>query len=105
VAKKTARASQGTPAVVSLEKAGVPHTLHAYDHDPSSEIGFGMEAAEAIGVDPPQVFKTLLADVDGRLVVGIVPVDRKLDLKALARAAGGKKAAMADPTAAERATG
>ena len=84
------RASHGTPAVVSLEKAGVPHTLHPYEHDPSSELSFGMEAAEAIGVDAPQVFKTLLADVDGKLVVGIVPVDRKLDLKALARAAGGK---------------
>ncbi|WP_285107182.1 Cys-tRNA(Pro) deacylase [Promicromonospora sp. MEB111] len=102
---KSARASHGTPAVVTLEKSGVPHTLHPYEHDPTSDIGYGMEAAEAIGVDAPQVFKTLLADVDGKLVVGIVPVDRKLDLKALARAAGGKKAAMADPAAAERATG
>ncbi len=105
VVKKTARASHGTPAVVALEKAGVPHTLHPYEHDPSSDLSFGLEAAEAIGVDAPQVFKTLLADVDGQLVVGIVPVDRKLDLKALARAAGGKKAAMAEPAAAERATG
>ena len=105
MAKKTARASHGTPAVVSLEKAGVSHTLHPYEHDPSSDLSYGMEAAEAIGVDAPQVFKTLLADVDGKLVVGIVPVDRKLDLKALARAAGGKKAAMAEPAAAERATG
>ncbi|MEU4365019.1 Cys-tRNA(Pro) deacylase [Promicromonospora sp. NPDC023987] len=103
--RKAARASHGTPAVVSLEQAGVPHTLHAYEHDPSSDLSFGMEAAEAIGVDAPQVFKTLLADVDGKLVVGIVPVDRKLDLKALARAAGGKRAAMAEPAAAERATG
>jgi Cys-tRNA(Pro)/Cys-tRNA(Cys) deacylase len=91
--------------VVSLEKAGVPHTLHPYEHDPSSDLSFGMEAAEAIGVAAPQVFKTLLAEVDGKLVVGIVPVDRKLDLKALARAAGGKRAAMAEPAAAERATG
>ena len=90
---------------MSLEQAGVPHTLHAYEHDPSSDLGFGMEAAEAIGVDAAQVFKTLLADVDGKLVVGIVPVDRKLDLKALARAARGKRAAMAEPTTAERATG
>lgn len=105
MAKKTARATHGTQAVVTLEKAGVPHTLHPYEHDPSSDIGYGLEAAQAIGVEPPQVFKTLLADVDGKLVVGIVPVDRKLDLKALARAAGGKKAAMADPAAAERATG
>lgn len=103
--KKSKSAHGGTQAVVALERAGVPHTLHPYEHDPSSDIGYGMEAAEAIGVDAPQVFKTLLADVDGKLVVGIVPVDRKLDLKALARAAGGKKAAMAEPAAAERATG
>ncbi|MFD2793003.1 Cys-tRNA(Pro) deacylase [Promicromonospora vindobonensis] len=90
---------------MSLEKAGVPHTLHPYEHDPASDLSFGMEAAEAIGVDAPQVFKTLLAEVDGKLVVGIVPVDRKLDLKALARAAGGKRAAMAEPATAERATG
>ncbi|PUB24317.1 Cys-tRNA(Pro)/Cys-tRNA(Cys) deacylase [Promicromonospora sp. AC04] len=103
--KKSKSAHGGTQAVVALERAGVPHTLHPYEHDPSSGIGYGMKAAEAIGVDAPQVFKTLLADVDGKLVVGIVPVDRKLDLKALARAAGGKKAAMAEPAAAERATG
>jgi Cys-tRNA(Pro)/Cys-tRNA(Cys) deacylase len=106
VAKKPRTAAHGgTPAVVALEKAGVPHTLHPYEHDPASDLGYGLEAARAIGVEPAQVFKTLLADVDGRLVVGIVPVDRKLDLKAVARAAGGKKAAMADPAAAERATG
>ena len=103
--KRTARQSHGTPALVALEKAGIPHTLHPYEHDPSNALSYGIEAAEAIGVDPTQVFKTLLTDVDGRLVVGIVPVDRKLDLKALARAAGGKKAAMAEPAAAERATG
>ncbi|WP_369375369.1 Cys-tRNA(Pro) deacylase [Promicromonospora sp. Populi] len=103
--KRASRVTGGTPAVVSLEKAGVPHTLHPYEHDPASDLSYGMEAAEAIGVDAPQVFKTLLADVDGKLVVGIVPVDRKLDLKALARAAGGKKASMAEPAAAERATG
>ena len=62
---KSARASHGTPAVVTLEKSGVPHTLHPYEHDPSSDLSYGMEAAEAIGVDAPQVFKTLLADVDG----------------------------------------
>jgi Cys-tRNA(Pro)/Cys-tRNA(Cys) deacylase len=66
---------------------------------------FGREAADALGVEPDRVFKTLLADVDGRLVVGIVPVTGKLDLKALAAAVGGKKAAMADPALAERRTG
>lgn len=66
---------------------------------------FGREAADALGVEPDRVFKTLLADVDGRLVVGIVPVTGKLDLKALAAAVGGKKAVMADPAVAERRTG
>lgn len=105
VAKKTRNAAGATPAVVALEQAGVPHTLHPYDHDPSSDLGYGLEAARAIGVDPRQVFKTLMADVDGRLVVGIVPVDRMLDLKALAKAAGGKKAALADAAVAQRVTG
>lgn len=103
--RTTARASHGTPAVVALENAAVAHTLHPYEHDPASGLSFGLEAAQAIGAEPAQVFKTLLAAVDGRLVVGIVPVDGTLDLKALARAAGGKKAAMAEPAAAERATG
>jgi Cys-tRNA(Pro)/Cys-tRNA(Cys) deacylase len=91
-----------------LAREGVPHTLRGYDHDPTARdrgLSFGMEAALALGLDPAQVFKTLLADVDGRLVVAVVPVDRSLDLKALAGAAGGKRAAMADPAAAERATG
>ena len=64
-----------------------------------------MEAAQALGLDPAQVFKTLLADVDGALTVAVVPVDRSLDLKALAAAAGGKRAVMAEPAAAEHATG
>ncbi|MGF0117486.1 Cys-tRNA(Pro) deacylase [Promicromonospora sp. Marseille-Q5078] len=105
MAKKSRQDSHGTPAVVALVAAGVAYRLHAYEHDPASGIGYGLEAAEALGADPAQVFKTLLADVDGRLVVGIVPVDGSLDLKALARAVGGKRAAMADPAAAQRATG
>ena len=68
-------------------------------------VSFGMEAAQALGLDPAQVFKTLLADVDGRLTVAVVPVDRSLDLKALATAVGGKRAVMAEPAVAERATG
>jgi len=105
MAKKTRHAAGATPAVVALEQAGVPHTLHPYDHDPSNDLGYGLEAAQAIGVDARQVYKTLMADVDGRLVVAIVPVDQKLDLKALAKAAGGKKAALADPALAQRVTG
>lgn len=94
----------GTPATVALAAAGIPFTPHTYDHDPST-TNYGLEAAEALSLDPAQVFKTLLADVDGRLVVGIVPVTGKLDLKALATAAGGKRADMADPKLAERRTG
>ena len=94
----------GTPATVALTRAGVVFTLHEYAHDPRA-ASFGMEAAEALGLDPAQVFKTLMATVDGMLTVGIVPVTGMLDLKALARAANGSKAAMAEVAAAERATG
>ena len=94
----------GTPATVALTRAGVPFTLHPYDHDPRAE-SFGLEAAEALGVPPERVFKTLLAEAGGRLVVGIVPVTGQLDLKSLARAVGAPKATMADPVAAERSTG
>jgi len=98
------RRSVGTPATVALERAGVTFTVHAYDHDPRS-TSYGLEAADALGLDPARVFKTLLADVDGELVVAVVPVSGQLDLKALAAALGGKRAAMADPAVAERATG
>jgi Cys-tRNA(Pro)/Cys-tRNA(Cys) deacylase len=94
----------GTPATVALTAAGIAFTAHAYEHDPAN-TNFGLEAAQVLGVEPEQVFKTLLVDVDGALVVGIVPVTGKLDLKALAAAAGGKKAEMADPKLAERRTG
>jgi Cys-tRNA(Pro)/Cys-tRNA(Cys) deacylase len=97
-------ASLGTPATVALTAAGIPFSPHAYEHDPAN-TNFGLEAAGALGLDPERVFKTLLADVDGRLVVAIVPVTGKLDLKALAAAVGGKKAEMADPKLAERRTG
>lgn len=93
-----------TPATVALRAAGVPFTEHAYTHDPAT-TSYGLEAASALGLDPDRVFKTLLADVDGSLVVGIVPVTGKLDLKALAAAVGGKRAAMADPAVAQRRTG
>ena len=96
-----------TPAIVLLEKLGIDFTIHRYDHDPAAE-SFGMEAAEVLGLDPGVVFKTLMARLDGpggELVVAIVPVDEMLDLKKLAKAAGTKKAAMADVSDAERATG
>lgn len=93
-----------TPAAVALERAGVAYTLHTYDHDPGAE-SYGTEAAEALGVDAARVFKTLVADTGSALVVGVVPIAANLDLKALAAALGTKKAAMAEPAAAERATG
>lgn len=102
---RSKNAPSGTPALVALAATGVPHTAHAYDHDPRSTVGYGLEAAEVLGIDPEQVYKTLMASVDGTLTVAVVPVAGKLDLKALAHAVGGKKAVMADPAAAERATG
>jgi Cys-tRNA(Pro)/Cys-tRNA(Cys) deacylase len=94
----------GTPATAALTRAGIDFTLHPYVHDPRA-TSFGLEAAEALGLDPARVLKTLMASVDGSLVVGMVPVSGQLDLKALARAVGGTRAAMADVAAAERATG
>lgn len=102
--KKNQQQAGGTPATVALSAAGVAHTMHAYDHDPSHP-SYGEEAAEAMGVSPDRVFKTLVADVDGTLTVAVVPVAGQLDLKALAAAVGGKRAAMADPALAERTTG
>lgn len=98
------RKTTGTPALQVLERERVAHTLHPYEHDPSAQ-SYGLEAAMAIGVEPERVFKTLLARVDERFVVGIVPVTGTLDLKALARAAGGKRATMAEVADAERVTG
>jgi len=105
MAKKSKKQQPGgTPATVALTTAGVSFTVHAYDHDPAHP-SYGEEAAEAMGVAPDRVFKTLVADVDGTLTVAVVPVAGSLDLKALATAVGGKRAAMADPTLAERTTG
>ena len=98
------KSSGGTPATMALTRAGIGFTLHEYTHDPRV-ASYGLEAAEALGLDPARVFKTLMATVDGRLAVAVVPVSGQLDLKALARALGGSKAAMADQAAAERATG
>jgi Cys-tRNA(Pro)/Cys-tRNA(Cys) deacylase len=98
------RDAEGTPALVLLQREGVAHRVHRYDHDPRA-ASYGLEAAEALGVDADRVFKTLLADVDGELCVGIVPVTTQLDLKAMAAALGAKRAVMADPQRAARATG
>jgi len=92
-------AGKRTPAVVAAERAKIVFALHEYDHDPRA-ASYGLEAVEKLGVDPARVFKTLVADVDGTLTVAVVPVEAQLDLRAL-----GKRARLADPRAAERATG
>jgi len=89
---------------VALTRAGAPFALHPYAHD-AAATSYGEEAAAALGVRPERIFKTLLARVDGALTVAVVPVSGSLDLKVLAAAAGGKRAAMAEPADAERATG
>jgi Cys-tRNA(Pro)/Cys-tRNA(Cys) deacylase len=98
------KGTQATIALTALTRAGIAHTVHPYEHDPANRA-YGEEAARALGVPADRVFKTLLADVDGRLVVGVVPVSGSLDLKALAAAVGGKRAVLADVATAERATG
>ncbi|MFN8126879.1 MAG: Cys-tRNA(Pro) deacylase [Candidatus Nanopelagicales bacterium] len=102
-AKDSERGS-ATPATVALARAGVPYALHAYRHDDRTEE-YGAEAATELGVESERVFKTLVVDVDGDPVVAVVPVSGRLDLKALAAAVGGKKAALAEPADAERITG
>ncbi|SET40050.1 MULTISPECIES: Cys-tRNA(Pro) deacylase [Pseudomonas] len=94
-----------TPALDLLKKVRAEHRVHSYEHDPKA-ASYGLEAAEKLDLAPAQVFKTLLASTEkGELLVAVVPVVGSLDLKALAHAAGAKKAEMADPAAAQRATG
>lgn len=100
----TKKPSGGTPATVALTRAGIGFTLHGYTHDPRV-LAYGPEAAEALGLEPARVFKTLMVSVDDTLAVAVVPVSGSLDLKALARALGGSRAVLADKVAAERATG
>ena len=94
----------GTRATEALTRLHIVYTLHRYAHDPRSS-SYGLEASDALGVPPGRVLKTLIAEVDGQLTVAVVPVSGTLDLRALAAAAGGKKAAMADPGQAQRASG
>ncbi|MBK1673415.1 Cys-tRNA(Pro) deacylase [Ectothiorhodospira shaposhnikovii] len=94
-----------TPGVQQVKKAGVVHTVHAYDHDPSSDA-YGKEAAQKLGLPEDRVFKTLVVSLDGNaLAVAVVPVASMLSMKGIARAAGARKAAMADKTLVERTTG
>jgi Cys-tRNA(Pro)/Cys-tRNA(Cys) deacylase len=98
------KAAAGTPATVVLAAEKVAHTLHPYDVSPDAP-SYGALVAEALGIPAGRVFKTLVAEVDGELVVGVVPVTGDLDPKALAQALGGKRAVLADRAAAERSTG
>ena len=93
-----------TPATIKLIKHDIAFVMHEYTHDPAV-TDFGQEAARALNISPERVFKTLLVEADGYLVVGVVPVVGKLDLKAIATAAGARKAIMADARLAERKTG
>ena len=94
-----------TPAVTAAKRAGIDFEVLEYDAGDSSEP-WGVGAAQALGIAPERVFKTLVVDLPGRsLAIAIVPVAARLDLKAVASALGAKRAAMADPVAAERATG
>lgn len=97
-------AGQGTPATSLLTKRKVVHTTHPYSVSPDSP-NYGAEVAAALGVPAERVFKTLVTEVDGALTVAVVPVTGDLDLKALAAAAGGKRAVLADRAVAERTTG
>jgi Cys-tRNA(Pro)/Cys-tRNA(Cys) deacylase len=94
-----------TPGILAAQKAGVSFTVHEYDHDPAAS-SFGMEAAEKLGVPPERVFKTLVVKLDGKeLAVGVIPVNSMLSMKAIAKAAGAKKAGMAEKAEVERSTG
>ena len=96
-----------TPAINLAKKKKITHTVHQYDHDPRHE-SYGLEAVEALGQDPESVFKTLLFAINGEpknLAVAVIPVEEKLNLKLAAKAAGGKKAEMADKDIAQKTTG
>jgi Cys-tRNA(Pro)/Cys-tRNA(Cys) deacylase len=96
--------SAGTRATQLLADAGIWFAVHRYDHDPAAP-SYGWEAVDRLGVDPSRVFKTVLVSIDGHPTVAVVPVMDRLALKAVAAAVGGKRAAMVEPTEAERLTG
>jgi Cys-tRNA(Pro)/Cys-tRNA(Cys) deacylase len=96
--------AKATPATAAVQKAGVVFKLHEYDYDPNAER-IGMQAAEALGVEPARLLKTLMAKAGSSIVCVLVPSDREISLKRLAAAAGAKEAAMMAPAEAERVTG
>ena len=94
-----------TPGIVAAKRSGITYAVHEYEHEASAE-SYGLEAAEKLGLDPAQVFKTLVVQLDGReLAVAVLPVSDMLSMKRIAKACGAKKAAMADTAAVERSTG
>jgi Cys-tRNA(Pro)/Cys-tRNA(Cys) deacylase len=98
-------AAKQTPATRAAARAGIAHAVHPYRHDPADRH-FGLEAVDRLGLDPARTFKTLIArPAAGRPVCAVIPVDRQLDLKALAAVAGVKGVVLADPAEAERVTG
>lgn len=104
MAKKSKRSETGTGAILALQKAGITPVIHAYEHDERAQA-WGLEAAQALGLDPARVFKTLLVSHEKALAVVVIPVASRLDLKAIAKQLGWKKAQLADPDLAQRTTG
>jgi len=96
--------AKSTPATLALEKAGVALKLYEYDYDPNAER-IGMQAAEALGIEPARLLKTLMAKAGNEFVCVLAPSDREVNLKKLAHAAGAKSAAMLGAAEAERITG
>ena len=97
--------STATPALVKITVEQIPYELDIHDFDPKSDKGFAVDSSDAMGVDPAVVFKTLMAEIDGEHVVAIVPASTTLNLKALAKAGGGKRAEMMDRSRAQVVTG
>ena len=102
--------SQGTRAVDAARRAGIAYTVHEYAHDPRASLseggrGYALEAVAALGIEAGRVFKTIVVAVDGRLALAVVPANAEVDLKAVADAFGGRRAAVAPPAEAEKATG
>lgn len=96
--------AKGTPATLALNQAGVAFTLHEYDYDPDA-ARVGLQAAQALGIDPARLIKTLMVRAGGATLCVLAPSDREVSLKRLAAAAGAKDAAMLAPAEAQRTTG
>ena len=102
---KKKRQQQGTHALQVLEAADAAYELVEYEHSEHQDHGYALDTAEVLGRDPATIFKTLMALVDGKPVCAVVPATGMLNLKALAKAASGKRAEMMEPAKAEKQTG